>query len=120
MPGTLYSLSAETNEDSESLKKTLNEDEFFTPLNAFILMVFVVLYSPCFAAIAIIKAESKIPVVGFYDIHKICKKNKLRTPKKNELVAKIKKAGYKVSETHFAEQGLRSDISLEKLVKLIQ
>ena len=67
----------------------------------------------------IIKEESKINTVGFYDIHKICKKNKLNVPKKNVLISKIKKKGYKVSETHFAEQGLRSDISLEKLVRLI-
>jgi len=68
----------------------------------------------------IIKEESKINVVGFYDIHSITEKYKIRTiPKKLELIKKIKKAGYKASETHFNGAGIRSDIGLKELLRLI-
>ncbi|MBD3249808.1 hypothetical protein GF336_07210 [Candidatus Woesearchaeota archaeon] len=64
--------------------------------------------------------ETKIPVVGFYDVHKICKKNKLSVKKKEEIVADVRKKGYKAAETHFAVQGLRSDIGLDEFVKILK
>jgi len=67
-----------------------------------------------------IKKESKVDIVGFYDIHKICKKNKVKeVPGRLELIKKIKKLGYKASETHFNSNGIKSDISLDRLLKLI-
>ena len=68
----------------------------------------------------IIEKESKNNVVGFYDIHQIVKKYKIKKiPKKEELINKIKKK-YKVSETHFSPESIRSDISEEKLVEIIK
>ncbi|MFH1641588.1 MAG: hypothetical protein ABIC04_01680 [Nanoarchaeota archaeon] len=68
----------------------------------------------------IVHAESKINIVGFYNIHKIVKRNKLHhIPRKQELITKIKKLKYKVSETHFCPEGIRSDISLEKFLRLL-
>jgi len=67
----------------------------------------------------IIKDESKINTVGFYDLHDICKKNKFRTlPKKDVILRKIKKAGFKASETHFKGEGVRSNIPYSGLVNL--
>jgi tRNA (guanine26-N2/guanine27-N2)-dimethyltransferase len=66
----------------------------------------------------IIAEESKIPVVGFYNIPKICKRYKLNMIKQEELIRRIKKEGYKVAETHFAPNSLRSNIELKKLIKL--
>lgn len=68
----------------------------------------------------IIEKESRIPVVGFYNIPKICKKYKLRMIKQEEIIRRIKKKGYKVASTHFASTSLRSDIELKKLIKIIQ
>jgi len=69
----------------------------------------------------IIKDESKIDVVGFYDIHQIVKKRKLKTIiKKQDLIKKIRKKGYKVSNTHFSGTGIRSDISYNKLLRLLK
>ncbi len=68
----------------------------------------------------IINEESKIDVIGFYDMHEFCKKYKLRIPKKDELFDKIRKKRYKVSATHFSKVGLRSNIKSEELVKIIK
>ena len=65
-----------------------------------------------------IKEESKINAVGFYDIHALAKRYKLKIPKKEVLVKRIRKKGFKVSETHFSKTGLRSDIKLKELLKL--
>ena len=67
----------------------------------------------------IIKEEAKIDTVGFYDLHKVCKRNKLQIPRKEELIKKLKKEGYKAAETHFNGTGIRSDIRLKKLLKLM-
>jgi tRNA (guanine26-N2/guanine27-N2)-dimethyltransferase len=65
-----------------------------------------------------IRDESKIDVVGFYDIHALCKKYKIKQiPKFDVLVRRIKKAGYKVSRTHFKPEGLKSSIPLQKLLQ---
>lgn len=69
----------------------------------------------------IIKEESKISAVGFYDLHEICEKNKLKSvPKKEEIKMKIRKAGYQAADTHFKGEGIRSDISIEKLIKILK
>lgn len=69
----------------------------------------------------IVKDESKINIIGFYDIHKICKKYKIKQiPKKELLLKKIRNIGYKATETHFNPLGIRSDIELKKLLKIIR
>ena len=69
----------------------------------------------------IIKEESKINVVGFYDMHKIAKNNKLKSMmKKENLIKKIRKKSYKATSTHFSGTGLRSDIAYRKLLTLLK
>jgi len=68
----------------------------------------------------IIANESKINTVGFYDIPNLCKKNKLKMIKQDELIKKIKKKGKKVSLTHFRANSIRSDISEKDLVGLMK
>ena len=68
-----------------------------------------------------IKEESKINAVGFYDLHDVCEKNYIKTLQKKEAIKnKIKKAGYKASETHFNGQGIRSNVPYSKLVSLMK
>ncbi len=68
-----------------------------------------------------IKDESKIDVVGFYDIHALCKRYKIANiPKFNILIKKIRKKGYKVSRTHFKPEGLKINMSLQKLLRLMK
>jgi len=69
----------------------------------------------------IIKDESKVDVVGFYDIHKIMKREKIHnTPRKLELISAIKEKGFKAAETHFSGEGIRSDIEYKELLKIIK
>lgn len=68
-----------------------------------------------------IKEESKISSLGFYDLHDICEKHKIRKLRKKEvIISQIRKSGCKASETHFKCEGIRSDISAEKLAKLLK
>jgi len=69
----------------------------------------------------IIKEESKINAIGFHDLHDICGKNKIRhLQKKEKVLEKIKKFGCKASETHFKGEGIRSNISISRLVRILR
>ncbi len=69
----------------------------------------------------IMSNESKINEVGFYDIAKVVKHNKLKNvPKKNLLISEIKKAGFKAAETHIRPNSIRSSITIKGLIKIIK
>ncbi len=69
----------------------------------------------------IIKDESKINTVGFYDMHDICSRHKIKNlPQKETIKNKIKKLGYQVSGTHFKGEGIRSDIPENMLLKILR
>jgi len=69
----------------------------------------------------VIKDESKINSVGFYDLHDICEKNKIKHLLKKDIIKKnIKRLGFKVSDTHFAGNGIRSNIPYQRLVNLLK
>ncbi len=71
--------------------------------------------------LGIIKKESKISSVGFYDLAKVVKHNKLKSvPKKDLLISEIKKAGFKAAETHIRPNSVRSGIELKELTKIIK
>lgn len=55
--GTLYAV-GDADEGSESLIQALRNDPFFNPLVAYTFMVFVLLYVPCLAAVAVIWREA--------------------------------------------------------------
>lgn len=58
--------------------------------------------------------------VGFYDIHRICKAYHMQIPKFYALMKKINENGNKAARTHFCPTGIKSDISLKELAKIIQ
>lgn len=70
-------------------------------------------------SLSIIKDEAKIDVVGFYDIHAICKKLKIKTPDMKTVFDKVIEKGYQISLTHFSRYGVRSDIEKEKFVEIL-
>ena len=68
-----------------------------------------------------IKEESRIHAIGFYDLHDICEINKLKNmQKKEKIMEKVKKSGYRVSNTHFKGEGIRSNIPINKLIKILR
>lgn len=56
--GTIYSL-GETDEQSQGLKHALKNDPTFSPLKAYVLMLFALISIPCMATIAVIKRETE-------------------------------------------------------------
>ena len=63
--GILYRVGTEENEQSTSLRDALRADSHFTPLVALVLMLFVLVIPPCFAALSTIKAELGWRWLGF-------------------------------------------------------
>lgn len=55
--GTIYSV-GDVEDDSSSLQEALAADQAFNPLVAYALMVFTLIYSPCLAALAVMKRET--------------------------------------------------------------
>jgi ferrous iron transport protein B len=55
--GTIYSV-GDVEDDSSSLQNALMNDPSFSPLVAYALMVFTLIYSPCLAALAVMKRET--------------------------------------------------------------
>lgn len=69
----------------------------------------------------IIKDESKIDIIGFYNIHKLVKKNKIKgIIKKEKLIQIVKNRGYKASATHFSPISIKSEIPIEKLIPILR
>jgi len=69
----------------------------------------------------IIKEESKIDGVGFYDINELASKYKInKLPKIVDLSDEIRKKSYLVSETHFRDNSIRTNISEDKLVWILK
>lgn len=65
--------------------------------------------------------KQELDIVGFYDIPSINSREKVKHGKKiTEIIDEIRKQGFKASRTHFSEQGIKSNISYEKLVQIIK
>jgi len=69
--------------------------------------------------LSIVKEESKIKNIGFYDIHELCKHYKLSIPKKQLLIEKLKQIG-QASETHFNPKAIKTNLNAEKIIKSIK
>jgi len=63
--GTAYSLGEVNPEQSEALSSRLQKDPNWSPLLAFTLIMFSMLYVPCFATLVMIKRESSWKWAGF-------------------------------------------------------
>ncbi len=57
--GTAYSMGEVDPEESKSLSKHISEDPGWNPLRAFAMMLFVMVYAPCFVTIAVIYRETR-------------------------------------------------------------
>jgi ferrous iron transport protein B len=55
--GVLYSVGLNESAESEGLRDALRNDPAFSPLVAFVLMLFILIIPPCFASLATIRAE---------------------------------------------------------------
>ncbi|MEK6808724.1 MAG: hypothetical protein AABY14_03495, partial [Nanoarchaeota archaeon] len=68
----------------------------------------------------VIKEEAEINVVGFFDIHEICQKYKVKNiPKTSYILQEIRNQNYKAGKTHFSDTGIRTNIKLRNFVRII-
>lgn len=67
-----------------------------------------------------IRDESRIPVVGFYSLPKLCKLLKTILPKRELFLKKIEQKKAKAALTHFLPESIRSDIKLEDLKRILR
>ncbi|TWH46676.1 ferrous iron transport protein B [Sporomusa sp. KB1] len=56
--GTIYNVGEVDEDDSTSLQEALAADPAFSPLVAYCLMIFTLIYSPCLAALAVLRRET--------------------------------------------------------------
>ncbi len=68
----------------------------------------------------LIAAESKIAGIGFYDIHQICKREKLAIPRSAAVMAALSQEGYLSSPTHFSDTGIRSNAPEKEMPRIIK
>ena len=66
-----------------------------------------------------IKEEPEIQI-PYYDLHKICKKLKIPSPGMEELMEKFRENNFKISRTHFSCTGVRSDVGIDEIVKILK
>jgi len=67
--------------------------------------------------------ESKpniLDIVGFYDIHELCKHYKKKIPNFDVLIKMIEDEGYFVSRTHFTPLGIKTNMPVKELIKIIE
>lgn len=70
--------------------------------------------------LTIIQEEMTIPQIGFFDIHAMCKRERLQIPKYDLLFEEIKKAGHKVTRTHFSLNGIKTTMGEKEVIEIIR
>ncbi len=63
------------------------------------------------------EADSEIT---FYDIHTLCRVLKISAPKFDLIIEKIKENGYNVVKTHYSPLGIKTDMPISEIKKVIQ
>jgi len=72
------------------------------------------------ALIELLANEAAIPQVGFYDIHELSSTLKISPPKIEDVIQRIRKAGYDVARAHYTQTSLKSMIPLSELKRLLK
>ncbi|MFH1505414.1 MAG: tRNA (guanine(26)-N(2))-dimethyltransferase [archaeon] len=70
--------------------------------------------------LGMVNQEAQIHIVGFFDVHAVCEKNKLNIPRKEYLIGKLKKSGYKASSTTFNPYGIRTNAPLNLFLSFLK
>jgi tRNA (guanine26-N2/guanine27-N2)-dimethyltransferase len=67
-----------------------------------------------------IRDESKLDVVGFYDVHDLCRQDSLQVPPFDDIYRVMSEKGYIFTRTHFSPYGIRSNIPEDELVEILK
>lgn len=66
-----------------------------------------------------IAGEAQVDVPGFYDLHEYASMKKRDSKGLDDVMAAIKKSGYRAARTHFTQCGIRTDAPIAVLKKLL-
>ena len=64
--------------------------------------------------------ESKVDVVGFYDLTVLSSQLKQATPSVQAIIAKLRERGHKVAITHFAPSSIRTTASITEIKRVMK
>lgn len=77
----------------------------------------------CTGFLELIKEESKMDslgVVGFHDVHAICKKIKKSCPRFDDIIGALKKKGERCSRTHFSKYGIKTEMEEKEFKEMLE
>lgn len=75
---------------------------------------------PLGQALAVIAKESRIPVVGFIDLHRLCSRHHLPVPKNEDVLEALQGNGIAGSVTHFCPYGIRTTATEVEMARIIK
>lgn len=67
-----------------------------------------------------IGAEAEISSYGYYDLHALAKKMRVQIMGMEEAIARLEKAGFCASRTHFCPTAVRTDAPHSEIVKMVK
>ena len=70
--------------------------------------------------LSVLASEYKSGIVGFYDIHRICKISHLEIPRKEDLRNALIKQGNQSVATHVSGTAIKTDASLHSIIRTIR
>lgn len=56
----------------------------------------------------------------YYDLHEFCGRRKVDVPKMEDVVAGLRKRGFRAVRTHFSEKGLKTDAGIRELERVVK
>lgn len=69
----------------------------------------------------ILRAESNIDAMFFYDIHEMASENKTKSiPKAKKIIEKLEKKGYLATKTHFNKNAIKTNAEYEEVFKIFK
>lgn len=78
------------------------------------------IYAESNKLLRVISDESKVDCQWHCNIHVMAKKLKLKIPRTEDLLSRIKTAGFSAARTHFSDKSIRTDMPIEKLIELMK
>lgn len=94
-------------EDEDFIKKCLHELQKIEWLNA------------RFELDKLLNSLKEETIPFYYDIHKVCKRQKLIIPRFSALSKKLKEMGFEAKRTHFSREGIKTDVGIKELIEAI-
>lgn len=64
--------------------------------------------------------ESNLDLVGYFDIHDVCEKNKLKVVKTDDVISKLILKGFQAVKVHTSNYGVRTNADINEFIEIIK